>query len=63
MSYFYALSLPGAMISVVSLVRRSSVLVSFLFGALVLHEKNLRAKAFDLLLVLLGMVLLYVGTR
>lgn len=63
MSYFYALSLPGAMISVISLVRRSSVLVSFLFGALVLHEKNLRAKAFDLLLVLLGMVLLYVGTR
>ena len=51
------------MISVISLVRRSSVLVSFLFGALVLHEKNLRAKAFDLLLVLLGMVLLYVGTR
>ncbi len=63
LAYFYALSLPGAMISVVSMVRRSSVLVSFLFGAFVFHEKNLRAKCFDLLLVLLGMICLYIGTR
>ena len=62
LSYFYALSLPGAMIALVSMVRRSSVLVSFLFGALVFREKNLREKAVDLLLVLLGMVCLYIGT-
>lgn len=62
LSYFYALSLPGVMIALVSMVRRSSVLVSFLFGALVFREKNLREKAVDLLLVLLGMVCLYVGT-
>ena len=62
LAYFYALSQPEAMISVVSMVRRSSVLVSFLFGALVFHEKNLKAKAFDLLLVLLGIICLYVGT-
>ena len=59
--YFYALSLDGAMISIVSMVRRSSVIVSFLCGALFLHEKNLRSKAVDLLLVLLGMVCLYLG--
>lgn len=62
LAYFYALSQPGAMISVVSMVRRGSVVVSFLFAALVFKEKNLRAKAVDLALVLLGMVCLWVGT-
>lgn len=60
--YFYSLSMPGAMISVVSMVRRGSVIVSFMSGALFFHEKNLKAKAFDLLLVLLGMVFLYIGS-
>lgn len=62
LAYFFALSQPEAMISVVSMVRRGSVLVSFLFGALVFHERNLRAKAFDLLLVLLGIICLYIGS-
>ena len=61
--YFYALSLPGAMISIVPMIRRSSVIVSFLFGAAFFHEKNLRAKAFDLILVLLSMVLLFIGSK
>ncbi|MCF0196569.1 MAG: EamA family transporter [Bacteroidaceae bacterium] len=61
--YFYALSMDGAMISVVSMVRRGSVLISFLLGAAVFHEKNLRGKAIDLLLILLSMLFLYVGTR
>ena len=59
--YFYSLSLDGALISVVSMVRRSSVLVSFMLGALLFHEKNLRSKAIDLALVLLSMVLLWLG--
>ena len=61
--YFYALSVPGAMISIVSMIRRGSVVVSFLFGAAVLREKNLRSKAVDLALVLLGMVFLYIGSK
>ena len=61
--YFYSLSLPSAMISIVSMIRRGSVVVSFLFGALFFQEKNLRAKAFDLALVLLGMVFLYIGSQ
>lgn len=61
--YFYALSVPSAMISVVSMVRRGSVVVSFCFGAMIFHEKNLRSKAFDMVLVLLGMILLYIGSR
>ena len=60
-AYFYSLSLDGALISVVSMVRRSSVLVSFMLGASFFHEKNLRSKAIDLVLVLLSMVLLWLG--
>ena len=62
-AYFYALSLPEAMISIVSMVRRGSVVVSFMCGAVVFKEKNLLGKAVDMLLVLLGMVFLYIGTR
>ena len=62
MAYFYALSIPGAMISVVSMVRRGSVLVSFLCGALWLKEKNLKEKFLDMCLVLLGMIFLWLGT-
>jgi len=60
--YFYSLSLPEAMISIVSMVRRGSVVVSFLFGAAFFHEKNLKAKAVDLALVLLGMIFLAIGS-
>lgn len=61
--YFYALSLPGSMVSIVSMVRRGSVVVSFLFGAWVFREKNLKSKAVDLILVLIGMFFLYLGSR
>ena len=60
--YFYSLSLPDAMISIVSMVRRGSVVVSFLFGAAFFHEKNLKAKVVDLALVLLGMFFLAIGS-
>lgn len=63
MAYFYALSCPGAMIAIVSMARRGSVVVSFLFGALLFREKKLRSKFIDLLFVLLGMICLFVGSR
>lgn len=62
-AYFTALSQDGAMISVISMIRRGSVIVSFICGALLFHEKNLRNKFFDLLLVLLGLVFLFIGSR
>ena len=62
-AYFYALSYEDSMISIVSMVRRGSVVVSFLFGALFFHEKNLKSKAIDLILVLIGMFFLYLGSR
>lgn len=61
--YFYSLSLPGALISIVSMIRRGSVVVSFLFGAMVFHEKNLKSKVVDMGLVLLGMFFLYIGSK
>ena len=61
--YFYALTFPDSMISIVSMVRRSNVLVTFLAGAIFFHEKNLKNKAIDLFLVLLGMIFLYLGTK
>lgn len=62
-AYFTALAQEESLIAVVSMVRRGSVVVSFLCGALLFREKNLRSKVFDLLLVLLGMLCLYWGTR
>jgi transporter family protein len=63
MAYFIALADGGAMISVVSMIRRGSVVVSFACGALLLREKNLRAKAVDLIFILVGMLLLWLGSR
>lgn len=60
--YFYALTDPDAMISVVSMVRRGSVLVSFAIGALIFKEKNLRSKTIDLIFVLLSMICLWIGS-
>ena len=61
--YLQALSQPEALIAVVSMIRRGSVLVSFAIGALILKEKNLKAKALDLGLLLLSMLLLYLGSK
>lgn len=61
--YFYALTYPDSMISIVSMIRRSNVLVTFVAGALFFHEKNLKSKVVDLILVLIGMIFLYWGTR
>lgn len=61
-AYLHALSLDDALVAVVSMVRRASVLVSFSYAALVLHEKNIRSKAIDLALVLASMIFLALGT-
>lgn len=61
--YFSALAQEDALIAVVSMIRRGSVVVAFAFGAIVLHEKNLRNKALDLLLILIGLFLLYLGSK
>lgn len=58
--YYFALSQPDSLISVVSTIRRSGAVISFLYGAFFLKEKNLRTKFVYLLGVLLGVTLLVV---
>ena len=62
-AYFSSLHDSESMISVVSLVRRSSVIVSFACAALIFKERNLRTKIVDLGLILLGMAFIWVGTN
>lgn len=61
-AYFVSLAQSASMVSIVSMIRRSSVIVSFLCGALLFHEKNLKSKIIDLLLVLLGLFFLLIGS-
>ena len=56
--YFLSLSGEGAMLSVVSILRRSSVIITFICGAIFFKEKNLKSKAFALLILLLSMIIL-----
>lgn len=55
--YFTAISDPNALISVVSPVRRTSVIIPFIFGIVVLSEKSWKRKAISIALMLLGVAL------
>lgn len=59
--YFYALSDPDALLSVVSTIRRSGVIVTFIVGALLFRERQIQTKAIILTIVLGGVMLLYLG--
>lgn len=63
MAYFYSLSIPGSMVAVVSMIRRGSVIVSFVYGVVALHEKNIKPKLIDLGVLLLSLALLVVGSQ
>ena len=56
--YFTGLAIPDVPISVASLMRRFSVVLTFVFGARFFHETNLRRKALALALLLAGIALL-----
>jgi len=62
-AYFTSLSEAESMISVVSLVRRSSVIVSFICGVVIFKERNIKAKLPDLALILLGMAFIWMGSQ
>lgn len=61
--YDAALQLPGCMVSIMAMVRRGSVIVSFALGAFILRERNLGRKLLDLILVLAGMFLIFLGSK
>lgn len=56
--YFRALAQPEALISVVSLIRRCSVLLSFAAGGLILKERWMGRKSLPLVFMLAGLVVL-----
>lgn len=60
--YFFSLTFDGSLLSVISMIRRSSVLVTFVFGAVLFRENKLKAKGLEMLLLLAGMVLLMLGS-
>jgi transporter family protein len=60
--YYHALDMEGSMIAIVSMIRRSSVVVTFACGALLFGERNLRTKLLDLVLIIIGMILLALGS-
>lgn len=59
--YFYALTYPDALISVITALRRASVVVAFAFGAYLFREKNIRKKAYYLIGILAGVMILIFG--
>ncbi len=61
--YFYALHDPESMISIVSALRRGSVIVAFTFGAYLFKEKNIRTKSLYLAGILVGIAFLIFGTK
>lgn len=61
--YFYAISLDGSLISVISALRRSGVIISFLLGGHLFQEKNITKKAWLLVGILTGVMILLFGSK
>lgn len=60
--YFYAVKDEGALLSVISMIRRSSVVITFVFGAIAYKEKHIKDKSIQLALLLAGVGLLLFGS-
>jgi hypothetical protein len=59
--YFFPLSVPGALIGVVSTLRRGSVMVSFLGGAIYFKTVILKSKTHYSAWILAGILILSLG--
>ena len=62
MLYFFAVNQEDALLSVISMTRRCSVLITFVGGAIIFRENNIRDKAIDLAILLGGLTLLLFGS-
>ena len=56
--YFHGLAIPDVSIAAGSLLRRFSVVITFVLGAIFFHERNLRRKGIALAAILAGVILL-----
>lgn len=61
--YFNALTYTDSLISVISSLRRGGVVIAFVLGAVVFHEKNLRKKGIYLAGILIGILLISLGSN
>ncbi|HPR30997.1 MAG TPA: EamA family transporter [Prolixibacteraceae bacterium] len=61
--YFYALSNPESLIAILSGIRRSGVVIPFIFAALFLKEKNVKQKGIYLVGIIFGVTLMALGSR
>ncbi len=60
--YFFALREPDALLSVISIIRRAAVIITFLCGIIFFKEKQILAKSLNLLLMAVGVALLLIGS-
>ena len=60
--YFLGISYPGALICIIIVVRKSSVVVPFAFGAMTNKEQNIRKKSLLLLGIIAGLAILILGS-
>jgi transporter family protein len=61
--YFRALEYPGALIVLLSAIRRSNVVISFLVGSLLFKDVNIPQKAFALIGVLAGVLCIVLSVK
>lgn len=60
-AYFFALSEPESLVTILSVLRRSSVVVAFIGGAVLFGEGNLKRKGLALLGIFAGVLMLVLG--
>ncbi|MGL1889483.1 MAG: DMT family transporter [Reichenbachiella sp.] len=61
-AYFYALTFEESLVSILSILRRSSVIISFGVGAILFKEHNLIRKTLLLLGIIAGIIMIMVGS-
>ena len=61
MAYFFALGQEGSLLSVISIMRRASVIVTFVFGVIIFKEKKLGGKFAALGFLVAALVCLMLG--
>ncbi len=61
--YFYAIGYEDSLISVISALRRGGVIISFTLGAIIFKEENVKKKAWYLMGIVTGVILLVLGSK
>lgn len=61
-AYFYALSYEDSLIGIISVLRRTSVVIAFVGGAIIFKEINIKRKAIALTGILIGVLFIVLGS-